>query len=359
VSAPQGGRRCGITGRGHALPPTLRGNNDPVFDWLRQHDGDNWATYFNGYDQRHVLSGGDTLIALMQAAAQQALDAAGLAAADVDLLTGFASVSEFIMPNELAALHERLGLPERCWVLPINNEYSNFNAGLVLADALLRSGQIGSALVVCGGNWSRHVNYHVGAAASAADGAGAAVLQHTEDAASFRVVDWQALTQTSSATLTPGQPESTWGNMTVSSDRLSNAVNPVLQTAAQGGPLSDPGLYTQPYFHLTDAGMAEFKGFGVHGPVAVAQQLLQRNALPANQVTIVCHQTSRYLLDQWAAQIQPHKLIDTLSTFANMTVANIPVNLSACFDQIETDHLLLLGIGPELHSHALLLRRNG
>jgi 3-oxoacyl-[acyl-carrier-protein] synthase-3 len=359
MSAPLTLRRCAITGRGHALPATVRGNDDPVFNWLRQHDADHWDAYFNGYDKRHVLAAGQTLIDLMQAAAQQALDQAGLKATDVDLLTGFASVSEFIMPNELAALHERLGLPERCWVLPVNNEYSNFNAGLVLADALLRSGQIANALVVCGGNWSRHVDYHVGAAASAADGAGAAVLQHTDDAASFRVVDWQALTQTRSATLTPGQPASTWGNMTMRTDCVTNPASAVLQTAAQGGPLSDPGLYTQPYFHLTDAGMAEFKGFGVSGPVAVAKQLLQRNALPGSEVTIICHQTSRYLLDQWAAQIQPHKLIDTLSTLANMTVANIPVNLSACFDQIETDHLLLLGIGAELHSHALLLRRHG
>ena len=355
MSAPAA-RRHGITGRGHALPATVRRNDDPVFDWLRQHDADNWHTYFNGYDQRHVLATGEGLIELMVQAAQQALAMAGLAADQVDLLTGFASVSDYVMPNMLAQLHQRLGLPARCWVLPINNEYSNFNAGLVLADGLMRGGQIGNALVVCGGNWSQHVDYHVGAAASAADGAGAAVLQPTDDAATFRVLDWAALTET----LRPDEQQRlqpTYGAMTMASDALGPL--PGALPPEQGGRLTDLNQYSPPYFHLTEAGMAEFKGFGVTGPVAVARQLLQRHALPPGQVTLIGHQTSRYLLDQWAQQIQPHRLIDTLATCANMTVASIPVNLSLCFDQIETDHLMLLGIGADLHSHALLLRRQG
>lgn len=355
----QPGQRCGITGRGHALPPTVRNNDDPVFDWLRKYDPDQWAQYFNGYDQRHVLATGERLVHLMLAAGQQALDMAGLKAGDVDMLLGFGSVSEYVMPNDLTQLHELLGLNERCWVVPINVEYSNFNAGLVFADALMRSGQIGNALVVCGGNWSRHVNYHVGAAASAADGAGAAVLQHTEDASIFRVVDFETYTQTRLAPA-PGQPEEpTYGHMMMASDCLTTPSPFVLTPPERGGTLTDPGLFTQPYFHLDKTGFNEFKTFGVTGPVTAAQRLLQRNALPGSQVTIISHQTSRFLLDQWNQMIAPHKLIDTLSIFANMTVASIPVNLSFAYGQIETDWLVLLSIGPELHSNAVLLRRNG
>lgn len=348
-----------ITGRGHALPPARRGNDDPVFDWLRQNEPDHWDAYFSGYDERPVLSPGEHLVDLMQAAAQQALDMAGLAPGDVDLLLGYASVSDYAMPNDLGRLHALLGLGPRCWLLPINVEYSNFNAGLVMADALIRSGQARHALVVCGGNWSRHVDYHQGAAASAADGAGAAVLSCSGDANGFALLGWDVLTQTLTDA-TPGQPaQPTFGNMMMASDRMPLSTLTPPRSAAQGGQLSDPGLYSQPYFHLSAAGMAEFKGFGVTGPVAVAQRLLDRLQVPASEVTVLCHQTSRYLLDQWAAQIKPHRLVETLSSFANMTLASIPVNLSACHDQIATDHLLLLGIGPELHSHALLLRRGG
>lgn len=341
-------QRCGITGRGHAVPAGVRSNTDPVFAWLNANDP-NYAQYFNGYNQRHVLAPGEEFCDLMVNAAQQALQMAGLKPGDVDLLLGYASVSEFIMPNELARVHERLGLSERCWVLPVNTEYSNFNASLVFADALIRGGQAGNALVVCGGNWSRHVNYHVGAAASAADGAGAAVMQRTGDESTFRVVDFETLTQTAGA----------WGHMSMSSQRLGTPPLDVVSTPALGGALPDTGLFSQPYFHIDSTGMGEFKNFGVTGPVTVAQRLLQRNALPASQVTLICHQTSRYLLDQWNQQIGPHKLIETLSRFANMTVANIPLNLSFAYPQIETDHLVLLSIGTDLHSNAVLLRRNG
>jgi 3-oxoacyl-[acyl-carrier-protein] synthase-3 len=339
--------RCGITGRGYALPKTKRGNDDPVFTWLRTYDPSNWEHYFYGYNNRHVLGPDENVVDLMVSAAQAAMQMAGLRSGDVDLLLGFASVSRYIMPNELVEIHQRLCLSQHCWVVPINAEYSNFNASVVFADALINSGRASNALIVCGGNWSQHVNYHFSAAVSAGDGAGAAVMQLTADDSTFRVVDVETITKTSNA----------WGHMMMTADRIGTA--PTFSPPAQGGALSEPGIFTQPYFHLDQEGMNEFKTFGVNGPIDVVRQLLLRNGLPSEQVTIICHQTSRYLMDQWNKEIRPHKLIDTLATFGNITLATIPVNLAFTYDQIEMDHLILLGIGPELHSNGLLLRRNG
>jgi hypothetical protein len=42
-----------------------------------------------------------------------------------------------------------------------------------------------------------------------------------------------------------------------------------------------------------------------------------------------------------------------------MTLASIPVNFAFGYDQFKTDHVVLLGIGPELHTNAVLLRRGG
>lgn len=332
--------RIGITGCGHALPATIRRNDDPLFDWLKQNDPD-YAKSFYGYDERHVLAPGESILGCMLGSAQAALEAAALAPQEVDLLLGYVSVSDYAMPNGLAPLHQQLGLPERCWILPLNNEYSNFNAGLVLADAMIRTGQVRNALIACGGNWSRFVDYHSGAAASAADGAGAAVLSRTDDAATWRVVDWETVTQTAGA----------YGNMAMGSD-----------PAGQGVPdqgLLDSRLFTQPYFHLTSDGMKEFGSFGVHAPVQVVKRLLERNALPAGQVSITAHQTSRFLLDSWNQALQPRVFYDSLKLNANMTLASLPVNLSQGHAAFTTDHLVLVGIGPELHANALLLQRNG
>ena len=352
-------QRVGIVGRGYALPPTIRTNDDPIFDWLKEKDP-NYAQLFYGYGTRHVLKPGESIVTYMQKAADDALAMAKLAPDDVDLLLGFVSVSDYVMPNGLAQLHQLMGLSSRCWILPLNVEYSNFNAGLVIADAMIRTGQVRNALVVCGGNWSRYVNYHLSPSVSAADGAGAAVIARTDDRSTFRVVDWQTFTETTvpAAEKSPAYPA--YGNMYVGADAVP-VPPPIAFPAPQdtGDALPDQQVYTQPFFHITDLGIAEFGGFGVTGPVRVAQQLLTRNAVAPSLVTITAHQTSRKLLDAWNAAIQPRLFFDTLSTFANMTLASVPVNFAFGYDRIATDYAVLLGIGPELHSNAVLLRRNG
>lgn len=332
--------RIGIVGHGCALPPAIRTNDDPIFDWLKKNDP-NYQKSFYGYDTRHVLAPGESIVPYLEAAARDALAAARLAPADVDLLLGYVSVNEYAMPNALAQVHAALGLSPQCWIVPINAEYSNFNAALVMADAMIRTGQAGNALIACGGNWSRYVDYHSSPSVSAADGAGAAVLARTGDAATWRVVDWETLTETAQA----------WGNMFMGSDAAG--------CGPAGSGLPDPSLYTQPYFHLTAAGMQEFGTFGVEAPVQVVQTLLARNALAASRVSITAHQTSRLLLDAWNSKLQPHLFYDTLSSNANMTLASIPVNLVLGAAQFTTDYLVLLGIGPELHANAVLLQRNG
>ena len=42
-----------------------------------------------------------------------------------------------------------------------------------------------------------------------------------------------------------------------------------------------------------------------------------------------------------------------------MTLASIPLNFARGYDDFKTDYLVLVGIGPELHTNAVLLRRNG
>ena len=91
-----------IVGAGYALPPHIRTNNDPIFDWLRNHGyPPDAAGPFTGFVERRVLAPPGTMAHLptcvtdlMVAAAQQALSEARLKAAQVDLLVGWASISE-------------------------------------------------------------------------------------------------------------------------------------------------------------------------------------------------------------------------------------------------------------------------
>jgi 3-oxoacyl-[acyl-carrier-protein] synthase-3 len=344
--------RIGITGVGYAVPENIRTNDDPIFAWLVGHPvaGND---LFYGYDERRVLQPRESAIDLMVPAAMQALAAANLAPRDVDVLLGYASVSEYVMPNALTHLHAMLGLRRSTWAIPVNADYSNFNASLLLADSLIRAGQAERALIVCGGNWSQYVDYHTAPSVSAADGAGAAVLRTSAEPSHFRLVDSETEVQAQY-----------YGVMYQQPDILEPAVSPAPGTRVPGARvpgegLSDRASYTQPYFHLTQAGLQGFSAFGEAVPPLVVGRLLERNGLAGSDVAIIAHQTSLALIELWTKAIGPAQFLHTLSTFANMTVANIPVNLACLYDQIQTDYLVLLSLGPEMHTNALLLRRNG
>ena len=309
MPTPDGGARIGVIGHGYSVPAGIRQNDDPIFAWLRQNDP-NFDKYFFGYNERRVLGPGERLITHMLASAEAALAMSGVLPAQIDLLLGFESVSEYSMPNGIAQLHQMLGLPKSCWIIPLNVEYSNFNAGLVIADAMIRSGQVRNALVVSGGNWTRYVDYHSSPSVSAGDGAGAAVVGRTSDASTFRVVDFETITQTSlivppaadsSVATDPNAPpviEPTYGGMFVGTDVVAAG-------ATKGSGLYDDASLTQPYFHLTTKGMTEFSTFGVTAPVQVVQTLLRRNTLSGSQVTITAHQTSQLLLQAWNNALRP------------------------------------------------------
>jgi 3-oxoacyl-[acyl-carrier-protein] synthase-3 len=325
-----------ILGLGYEVPATVRGNDAPIFDWLKAH-AQPGRDLFEGYVERRVLAEGEDLMTLMVPAACKAMRAAGLGPLEVDLLLGCGSVSAYLDPNDLCRLHHELGLPERAWVLPLNNEFSNFNAGLLLADGLIRAQRVRNALVAVGGNWTRYVDYHTPEAVSAADGAGAAVLglAGADDASRWEIVDYQTVTQSGY-----------FGTMFMQGDRCTNA--------------DGDTLWGPPHFHITADGITGFKEFGEKVVPTAALTLMARHGLEGADVALISHQASRVLLQVWAEAIRPAQVVETIAQFANMTVANIPVTLAWSLDhhRVTKAHLILLGIGVEMHANALLLRRS-
>lgn len=326
--------RIGIIGTGYCLPETIRTNDNPIFDWLKQNNP-NGSALFTGYSQRRVLAPSEQLIDIMLPAAQNALDAAGLAAKDIDVLLGYASVSEFIMPNALAQLHQKLEMSENALVLPICDEYTTLNSGILLAHSLIESGNARHALVVCGADWTRFVNYHTPQSISASDGAGAVVVSRLQRDDQFQFVGME--TEIDSAD---------YGAMFMQSDPIASA-SP-----------ADETTYTAPYFHITAAGIEAFKGFGADAPPRVANRLLKRHDLAGAEVTLISHQASSVLMEDWQNAIEPGQYINTIAEFGNMTHATMSVNLASHCDQIEHNALVLLGIGAQLQTTATLLRRN-
>jgi 3-oxoacyl-[acyl-carrier-protein] synthase III len=321
-----------ILGAGYAVPAAVRTNDDPVFDWLKHHPPS--QNPFQGYVDRRVLSEGEDLMTIMVPAALQSLEAAGVEPSAVDLLLGTASVSDYWNPNELCRLHELLALPQRAWVIPLNNEFSNFHAGMLMADGMIRAGRIRCALIVAGGNWTRHVSYHTVQSVSAGDGAGAAVLASSDDASRWTILDQETITQSQY-----------YGSMFMQGERVDD----------QGR-----NLWTDSFFQITPEGFQGFGAFGVGTAPKAVLNILERQNLKGNDIALIAHQASQVLYDAWTKAIQPGQLIQTIQQFANMTVANNPVNLAYAIQNgsIQRDRLALLALGPDMHANAILLGRN-
>ena len=326
-----------IVGCAYQVPASIRGNDDPLFDWLRKNHPSG-GDLFKGYVERRVLAPDEDLMTLMVPASVNAMAAAGVDVADIDMLLGYASVSPFDTPNQLCQLHYKLGLDARALVVPLNNEFSNFTAALLMAHGLIASGVVRTVLVAVGGNWTRYVDYHTPQSISAADGAGAVVMQRSDDADKFRYVDQHSIVDTSY-----------YGAMFMRADAYE--IDPLHP--------SQKVLFGSPYFHIDRAGFSGFDHFGEQVAPTAVTELLGRHKLTGADVTLISHQASSTLLEAWNTVIQPAQYVQTIAQFANMTLANLPVNLAWSMENepITRDYLVLLGIGGEMHAHAQLWRR--
>ncbi|HET6789302.1 MAG TPA: hypothetical protein VFH49_15155, partial [Aquabacterium sp.] len=83
--------RTALLGHGYHVPDHIRGNDDPVFDWLRQHPPSG-GELFTGLKYRRVLAHADGVVDLMVRACRDALDRAGLPADHIGMLLGGGSV---------------------------------------------------------------------------------------------------------------------------------------------------------------------------------------------------------------------------------------------------------------------------
>jgi 3-oxoacyl-[acyl-carrier-protein] synthase-3 len=334
-------QRASILSSAYAVPPKIRTNDDPIFDYVKKNVPDHDKLFY-GYKERRVLEPKEQIEPYMVAAAQTALDEAGLAPSDVDVLLGYVSIGQYFTPNSLAYVHEQLGLKSTCWAMPIQADYSNYSAGLLVADAMITSGRAANALIVAGSNWSQNVSYMTPPCVSIGDGAGAVVMGPNNDTSLFRVVDYQ-VEYTSTG----------YGGMFTASDQEED----FLPKGPKGSPFNES--LSHPYFHLTPQGVIEFQEWGTEDPPKVVQALLTRNALSADEVALVSYQASAMLVDAWQKALQPKQMLHTLEQFGNLVIAVMPVNFAYYMKSIETDYAVLLSLGAEPHASAILLRRNG
>jgi 3-oxoacyl-[acyl-carrier-protein] synthase-3 len=256
---------------------------------------DAWISERTGIRARHLAENGQTASALALPAAQAALQAAGRAPADVDLVIVATSTPDFIFPSTACLLQAKLGIPD-CAAFDIQAVCSGFVYALATADQFIRSGQSRCALVVGSEVFSRILDWNDrGTCVLFGDGAGAVVLTASEK---------------------PGI--------------LASALH---ADGTQAGILNVPGnvgggaIIGDPFLRMD--GQAVFK-FAVRVMDEVAREVATKANLALDRIDwLIPHQANLRILSATARKlgIDPARLAVTVDRHGNTSAASIPLAL--------------------------------
>jgi 3-oxoacyl-[acyl-carrier-protein] synthase-3 len=167
-----------IAGTGSFLPANVVTNADLA---KMVDTSDEWVAARTGIRQRHLAAEGETTGDLAFGAAKAALEAAGVAAKDIDLLIVGTTTPDLIFPSTACLLQHRLGA-NGCPAFDVNAACSGFIYALTVADKFIRSGSAKTALVVGAETLSRMIDWSDRSTCVLfGDGAGAVVLKASEE----------------------------------------------------------------------------------------------------------------------------------------------------------------------------------
>ena len=142
---------------------------------------DEWIQERTGIKRRHIAADGEQTSDMAVAAARQAIDAAGIAAADLDLIVVGTTTPDKIFPATATIVQRKLGITG-CGAFDIQAACSGFVYGLDVASRSIRTGGARTALVVGAEILSRITDWEDRTTAVLfGDGAGAAVLQASDE----------------------------------------------------------------------------------------------------------------------------------------------------------------------------------
>ena len=175
-------RHSRITGTGSHLPPR-RLTNDDMAAMLAERGvqtNDAWIVERTGIRARHFAADGVPCSDLALQAARAALESAGRAAADLDLIIVATSTPDMVFPSTACILQAKLGAAGGA-AFDLQAVCSGFVYALAVADSMIRAGTARCALVVGAEIFSRILDFDDRTTCVLfGDGAGAVVLEASE-----------------------------------------------------------------------------------------------------------------------------------------------------------------------------------
>jgi 3-oxoacyl-[acyl-carrier-protein] synthase III len=171
-----------ISGTGSYLPPRRLTNADLAAELAGKgvETSDQWIVERTGIRARHFAAPDVTTSDLGARAARQAIEAAGIAADEIDLIIVATSTPDMVFPSAACILQNKLGIAG-CAAFDVQAVCSGFVYGLSIADSMIKTGAANKALVIGAEVFSRILDFNDRTTCVLfGDGAGAVVLEASD-----------------------------------------------------------------------------------------------------------------------------------------------------------------------------------
>ena len=321
--------RSVIIGTGAYLPEKVLTNDDlaRIVD-----TSDEWIRTRTGIRQRHVAAEGELTSDLATKAAQAALDAAGVAPADIDLIVVATTTPDLTFPATATTVQEKLGITNATPAFDVQAVCSGFLYGLATVDAYLRAGMAKRALLIGAETFSRILDWEDRSTCVLfGDGAGAVVMEAR-----------------------PG--EGTAADRGVLATRLHADGRYRDLLYVDGGPSS-----TQTVGHVRMKGREVFRHAVVKLAEVMEEVLADAGVVAADVDLVVPHQANIRILEGTAKKLglPKEKVHVTVDRHGNTSAASVPLALDDAIRQGrvgEGDLVLLEAMGGGFTWGASLVR---
>jgi 3-oxoacyl-[acyl-carrier-protein] synthase-3 len=167
-------RRSVVAGVGSALPRREVTNAELA---KTVDTSDEWIVERTGIRSRFIAGDGETTGSLALEAAKRALEHAGIAASEIDLIVLATATPDQTFPSTATKVQAALGLND-CIAFDVHAVCTGFLYALTVADSMVRSGSADKALVIGAETFSRILDWEDRATCVLfGDGAGALVVK--------------------------------------------------------------------------------------------------------------------------------------------------------------------------------------
>jgi 3-oxoacyl-[acyl-carrier-protein] synthase III len=302
-----------IAGTGRYLPARIVTNNELA---ERVATSDEWIRTRTGIRQRHIAAQGEQTSDLALVASREALAAASLSSADVDLIIVATTTPDVVFPSTACILQAKLGARGGP-AFDVQAVCSGFVYALAIADRMIAGSLARNALVVGAEIYSRILDWNDrGTCVLFGDGAGAVVLVPSAE---------------------PG----------ILSSHL-HADGHYKDILCVPGQVNQGGIAGTPFVHMD--GHAVFK-FAVKVLADVAEEALAANGKTARDIDwLIPHQANIRIMDATAKRLglSTERVIATVDAHANTSAASIPLALDVAVRDGRIrggQNLMLLGVG--------------